>query len=440
MFKDTFVLKKTAWHMRLMTYIWGLKHYHFSHLCPYFWLSIVNVIISPVFLPLKFFIVTLFVRWFLIRGLWRFFVWSMQGFERVCKGWADDYGDWCARQQDRWWEEREQEIAQAKERAIRNLERIPPKVLERIQDTIKYDGEYRTSESIIDRCFKIEEERKPKRRWRKWLIKFVDLHKEKPQIVQTLIDKANEFAAKQKEIQEEKKSFQQAAFTKMESDEDKQLRLQREVSIQEQKELRAHAKKLQEEEDMRKAVLRAEHRRDLIKKGKQRVNRILKWAQPIAKGFIYLVGGCVALIGLFFLVKGIRILVKAFGNVDHSTYVDIGDWLKWILIGAVAIGIIILIVMGLAKLFKNISFPSIVLPKIKIGFRPVPFPIPNLKKFNKPANKIGRMFSFIWRKIICKGCYYIAWPFIKAVKAIGSFFKLFKQTIKDECPAVKWED
>lgn len=53
MFKDTFVLKKNAWHMKLMTYIWGLKHYHFSHLCPYFWLSIFNVIISPVFLPVN---------------------------------------------------------------------------------------------------------------------------------------------------------------------------------------------------------------------------------------------------------------------------------------------------------------------------------------------------------------------------------------------------
>lgn len=37
--------------MSMMTYIWGLKHYDFSHICPYFWLSIFNlIIIIPLFL------------------------------------------------------------------------------------------------------------------------------------------------------------------------------------------------------------------------------------------------------------------------------------------------------------------------------------------------------------------------------------------------------
>lgn len=52
MFKDVFALKKNSWHAKLMKYIWTtISHKDFSHMCPYFWLSILNVIIVvPVFL------------------------------------------------------------------------------------------------------------------------------------------------------------------------------------------------------------------------------------------------------------------------------------------------------------------------------------------------------------------------------------------------------
>lgn len=49
MIQDVFKLKKDSWHMRLMTRIWGYDHYDFSNMCPYFWLSVLNVIIAPVF-------------------------------------------------------------------------------------------------------------------------------------------------------------------------------------------------------------------------------------------------------------------------------------------------------------------------------------------------------------------------------------------------------
>jgi len=47
MIKDVFVLKKNSWHTKLMKRIWGWDYYDFSNMCPYFWLTIVNVIISP---------------------------------------------------------------------------------------------------------------------------------------------------------------------------------------------------------------------------------------------------------------------------------------------------------------------------------------------------------------------------------------------------------
>jgi Asp-tRNA(Asn)/Glu-tRNA(Gln) amidotransferase C subunit len=49
MIKDVFHLKKNSWHSRLMNYIWGFEYCDFTHICPYFWLSILNVlIIGPV--------------------------------------------------------------------------------------------------------------------------------------------------------------------------------------------------------------------------------------------------------------------------------------------------------------------------------------------------------------------------------------------------------
>ena len=49
MIQDVFKLKKDSWHMKLMTTIWGYDHHDFPNMCPYFWLSVLNVIIAPVF-------------------------------------------------------------------------------------------------------------------------------------------------------------------------------------------------------------------------------------------------------------------------------------------------------------------------------------------------------------------------------------------------------
>lgn len=56
MFVDQFSLSKNSWHARMMNYIWGFKTSDFSHICPYFWLSILNVIIFIPFAILKTFV------------------------------------------------------------------------------------------------------------------------------------------------------------------------------------------------------------------------------------------------------------------------------------------------------------------------------------------------------------------------------------------------
>jgi hypothetical protein len=53
MIKDVFTLSKSAWHARLMMYIWRLSYRDFSHMCPYFWLSAFNVVIFVSFAVVK---------------------------------------------------------------------------------------------------------------------------------------------------------------------------------------------------------------------------------------------------------------------------------------------------------------------------------------------------------------------------------------------------
>lgn len=48
-----FVLSKNSWHVKLMKFIWNLDHKAFSYMCPYFWLSVFNVLIIVPFLPIK---------------------------------------------------------------------------------------------------------------------------------------------------------------------------------------------------------------------------------------------------------------------------------------------------------------------------------------------------------------------------------------------------
>ena len=56
MIKDIFKFKKTAWHAKLMTFVWGYEPTDFRNMCPYFWLSVVNVVFILPILVIKAFI------------------------------------------------------------------------------------------------------------------------------------------------------------------------------------------------------------------------------------------------------------------------------------------------------------------------------------------------------------------------------------------------
>lgn len=53
MIKDVFKFKKTSWHARLMKFVWGYTPNDFPNMCPYFWLSVFNVVFILPILPIK---------------------------------------------------------------------------------------------------------------------------------------------------------------------------------------------------------------------------------------------------------------------------------------------------------------------------------------------------------------------------------------------------
>lgn len=79
MIKEIFVLKKNAWHSKLMKFIWGYSHYDFSHICPYFWLSVLNVVI---FIPIC-----------IIKGLKGVFNFVFAGLGNTIENIADNVAD-----------------------------------------------------------------------------------------------------------------------------------------------------------------------------------------------------------------------------------------------------------------------------------------------------------------------------------------------------------
>ena len=56
MIKDVFILKKNAWYIKMIGYMWDLQYRDFSHMCPLFWLCVFSVLVSPLYFPIRLFI------------------------------------------------------------------------------------------------------------------------------------------------------------------------------------------------------------------------------------------------------------------------------------------------------------------------------------------------------------------------------------------------
>ncbi len=50
---ESYSINRNAWHVKMMKYIWNFDPWDFSHICPYFWLSVFNIFAIIFVFPVK---------------------------------------------------------------------------------------------------------------------------------------------------------------------------------------------------------------------------------------------------------------------------------------------------------------------------------------------------------------------------------------------------
>jgi hypothetical protein len=430
MFRDVFVLKKAAWHCRLMRYIWGLSHDDFSHICPYFWLSIFNVIVSPVLLPIMFGFRSILP--FIGKYTYKFSRWVFVGITETLDDWGQRMDAYTQRQYEIWEQKHLEALRKQRDSpAFKKFVNTQTSAL----DVLKYVSD-------VDYTF-----RKRSKRERKWLKLFKDLHRIDKSAFDNLLKAREDYLNKQNEESEsDKLKREMTILARRQKTEDDQLKLQYKAARQEQEEMIEHARKLKiaeeklarEKKARSKEVLAIERRM----MNKRRINKILKVVKPIAVGFVYLMGAIAVLSGTYVLYLFIRVIGKAIGSVPHAKYISLGKVIGNVALVILAIAVFAFIIYLIVNLVKRITLPKInnpfagiKRPRIRIIINTPEIPIKS-----KVLIPIWKGFLIPVGKLFPKGLKYTIWPFKQLFKGIALFFKILIQTIKNNCPAIDWKD
>ncbi len=362
MFKDVFVLKKNSYHAKMMKWIWNLNYYDFSHMCPYWWLSVFNHII---FIPYA--VVRLSGRY-----IWRFFNSTGDLFSDSLTVIAD------------WIEEKErrhyQRMAEFYKNNPDNLINLTGKKLTKFFDKIdQADYFLLNSQYNTVRDLQAEEERKQKR-----------------------IKELDEYNKRQAEL---KKKF----VSEYRGDNvDLMLETGDYVNWFEEKK-RNEKEKLKNWQE-RQAELEAQRRRA----AKDRINKIVKVIKPVITILAYTAGVVIGLYLCYQIFRFLHWVWEGIASIHHST------WLKAkevSITGAeyiFGICLFVVIVVGLIVLLRKVDFSF-------------DFKVP--KYITKPFTYIPKPFIWVYKKIIRPTC-----------KWIHSAFWFLIQMVKQNCPAISWED
>lgn len=128
MIKDVFKFKKNAWHAKLMKRVWGYDPEDFRNMCPYFWLSVVNVVCLPLILVIAGFIV-------LILAIKKLTEASQASIDRACE---TKIVKWAAKKTENWWKDEDLIMAVGK-----NLHTSPWFSLPEFDSYKQKDAKYR---------------------------------------------------------------------------------------------------------------------------------------------------------------------------------------------------------------------------------------------------------------------------------------------------------
>lgn len=427
MFKDVFVLKKSSYHAKMMSYIWGLKATDFSHMCPYWWLSVFNHFVIFIVFPVK--------------GGWKLFKYILKilylgismtltpPYNAIMKGIEQGNN----RREIRW--QAKQKIKREKEQAewkkwSAYYKEHPEKLLEiQGKNESVYDNiteklrrwHWDDWQEIRDKVFEVEQTIGRQQ----WAIEAEETAK---QVAQALQKKKEQFLS----------FYQGDDVEALLSDGSFEVKLKEWEGQKRQNQIEAEA-----------ARQRA---------NKARINRILKLTKPITAFLAYTLGSAAVLVALYCLWKFIYWCYEGFTSVKHTTYVHIGGIIKYTALALLFIAVLVGIVFLVLWLIKKIDERGIKFPKwltFRYYFPRKPSKYTNQyweKKYTneywqkknaaeergrvfrkkyvyKPVEKFAEFFIFIWNKIICR-----------IGRAIRNAVIFVIQMLKNNCPAIRWED
>lgn len=357
MFKDVFVLKKTSWHVKMMKYIWNLNYYDFSHMCPYWWLTVFNHI---VFIPV-----------FLAKSIYK-----------GCSMLANFIGSWFEALMDYYEQKRVDNYRTLAKKLVEDPKRVLRLSDDERQKVYQYMG-YNERQIVSSYYNQVQTDNYYKKQ---------KIEQEKRIIEQEKEEKV------QKTYEEAVKSINDKEAANI-------------ASVAAEKEYLREQEKIREEAERQRRI-----------RNKQKITRILKIVKPILTYGAYTIGSLLVLIALYYFGIFIVWSYTKLSEIKHSTYVELLKSLWWICKISFASGIIGVIIYFITKQIRKIRIPDI---EIEINI-----PHFGIRKF------FSRMFNYLlipFDFIINKGII----PFFKA---IGNGIKLIIQMIKNECPAIKWED
>lgn len=321
MFKDQFTLNKNAWYSKMMNYIWGLKPRDFSHICPFFWLSILNILI--------------FIPFASIKSFLQVIGWCIERFSKFLTNISERL--------DEKKEVKRKQVVQDLKENNNLLEDFLHKLVDSQNGGAKLSSEYKDAWSdIIYRDRDYDFERKV-------------------------------YEAKRR-IEAEK------------------MRMAR---------LREENERIQEEYEKKQAIKR-----------KERINKLVKMVKPIGQGILILLSAGVVF-GIGWLVYHLCIAVSEI-RISTQAWTNLLKALKFVGIGLVVVAIGAAIIYSLFRLIDML--------------------LKNYTMSYKTKVRISKFFSH-FEKIA-----YIALPFIWFFKGAGKIISIIGQMIKNNCPAIKWED
>lgn len=386
MFTDSFTLSRNSWHARLMKYMWGLNYYDFSHICPYFWMSILNVVLSVCgWLPLLFIFKTV-IPFIWVDVIYPFFEWMNRGII-----WMEDaMNKWAVAQERKWVQD---QLGQCY-----TLE-FETKVANKFFELSEYWIEQ--IKMRTPNIWEIEDlkasSRKENRELAKWLMVFRELKITRPDVFDALTSGY--------------KVHKEVKWN--------QLHTKR-ITDEENRKKRAYLDELEKE---RKEKIEAAKRAAQIAR-KKRIAAMTRIMRPIGMGVVILIiiGAAVVII---YLLRLLAIgIAQYIGSISRKSWMTAGEYTLWGTGGILVIVGIILLGRMLARRIEEKGYIEINIP--------IPAFLANYKWKKHIFRPLGRG--------IAKIAFLISYPFVQLIIGIGLFFKIFFQTIKNNCPAIHWKE